>query len=146
MKSNLKIMRMVSVSSMILLAIFLTACGGGGGGGDGSAPSPPTGVTPKPGDEEVTISWDTASGATSYNIYWAYTSGVSKADYEDKISTITTTSYLHTGLTNGTTYYYVVTAENDYGESDESDEVSAMPTSAPGEWDSMIWDQDTWGE
>lgn len=36
MKSSLKIMRIVSVSPMILLAIFLAACAGGdGGGGDG---------------------------------------------------------------------------------------------------------------
>ena len=33
MKSGLKIMRTVSVSSMILLAMFLVACGGGGGNG-----------------------------------------------------------------------------------------------------------------
>ncbi len=95
----------------------------------GSAPSTPTTVTSTAGDGEVTISWDTASDATSYNIYWSTSSGVSKDTYEDKISTITTTSYLHTGLTNGTTYYYVATSENDYGESSESDEVSATPSS-----------------
>jgi len=39
------------------------------------------------------------------------------------------TSYTHTGLTNGTTYYYVVTAVNDYGESDESSEVNTTPSS-----------------
>ncbi len=36
MESNLKIMRMISISSMILLALFLVACGGGGDGGDGT--------------------------------------------------------------------------------------------------------------
>ncbi len=36
MKSNLKIMKMVSISSMILLALFLAACGGGGSG-DGTS-------------------------------------------------------------------------------------------------------------
>jgi len=41
----------------------------------------------------------------------------------------TETSYTHTGLTNGTTYYYVVTAVNDYGESDESSEVNTTPSS-----------------
>ena len=38
------------------------------------------------------------------------------------------TSYTYTDLTNGTTYYYVVTAINIYGESGESNEVSAMPS------------------
>ncbi len=36
----------------------------------------------------------------------------------------------HTSLTNFTTYYYVVTAENSYGESDESSEVNATPQKA----------------
>ena len=38
--------------------------------------------------------------------------------------------YTHTGLINGTTYYYVVTAANQYGESAESKEVSATPSLA----------------
>ena len=42
------------------------------------------------------------------------------------------TSYTHTGLPNGTTIYYVVTAVNDYGESGDSSEVNATPgTSQP---------------
>ena len=93
-----------------------------------AAPSSPTNVSATAGDEEVTISWDSVSGTTSYNIYWDYSSGVSKDTYERKIGGITETSYTHTGLSNGTTYYYVVTAENSYGESDESDEVSATPS------------------
>jgi YVTN family beta-propeller protein len=91
-------------------------------------PAPPTNVTATAGDEQVTISWDTVSGATSYNIYWSTSSGVSSTSYEGKIEDITETSYTHTGLTNGTTYYYVVIAVNDYGESDESEEVPASPS------------------
>ena len=93
----------------------------------GTTPSAPTNVIATTGDEQVTISWDSVSGATSYNIYWATWSGVSKTDYEGKIADISTTSYTHTGLTNGTSYHYVVTAENDYGESDESDERNVTP-------------------
>jgi hypothetical protein len=37
MRNSLKIMKMVSVSSMILLAMFLAACGGGGGSSEGGA-------------------------------------------------------------------------------------------------------------
>jgi len=47
MKNRLKIMKMVSVSSMILLAMFLTACGGGGGdsgGGDSGGGTSYTGI------------------------------------------------------------------------------------------------------
>lgn len=118
-----------------------------------SAPSAPTNVTATPGDGEVTISWDSVPGATSYNIYWAKSTGVSKTNYEGKIEDIkdiTKTSYTHTGLTNGTTYYYVVIAENSYGESGDSAEISATPsatgtapsaptnvTAAPG--DGQVW-------
>ena len=35
--------------------------------------------------------------------------------------------YTHAGLTNDTTYYYVVTGVNKYGEGLESQEVSATP-------------------
>ena len=40
MKSTLKIMRMVSISSMILFAMLLAACGGGGGDGGATVETP----------------------------------------------------------------------------------------------------------
>jgi hypothetical protein len=92
-----------------------------------TAPSTPTNVAATAGNEQVTISWDSVTDATSYNIYWSISSGVT-IDTGTEISGITTTSYTHSGRTNGTTYYYVVTAENDYGESDESDQDSATPS------------------
>ncbi|MBW2311932.1 MAG: DUF1566 domain-containing protein [Deltaproteobacteria bacterium] len=94
-----------------------------------TAPSSPTNVAATASDQEATISWDAVSGATSYHIYWATYTGVSKTDYEGVISNATS-PYTHTGLTNGTTYYYVITAENSYGESDESSEVTATPNIA----------------
>jgi hypothetical protein len=63
------------------------------------------------------------------NIYWSTTSGVTKTT-GTKI-TGATSPYTHTGLTNGTTYYYVVTAVNSYGESSESSQVSGTPTNGP---------------
>ena len=75
----------------------------------------------------MSISWTSVSGATSYNIYWSTTSGVTKTT-GTKI-TGATSPYTHTGRTNGTTYYYVVTAVNGYGESSESSQVSGTPQS-----------------
>jgi len=94
----------------------------------GTAPIAPTSVTAIAGNEKVNISWDAVAGATSYTIYWANSfSDVSTTNYEGKIEYITETTYTHADLDNGCTYYYVVTALNDYGESDESEEVSATP-------------------
>ncbi|MBI5182166.1 MAG: Ig-like domain-containing protein [Nitrospirae bacterium] len=107
---------------------LLTVTSGGGGG---SAPSAPTGVSATAGDGQTTISWNAVSGATSYNIYWATTSGVTKTT-GTKISSVTS-PYTHTGLTNGTTYYYVVTGINACGdESGESNQLSATPQE--GSW------------
>ena len=93
----------------------------------GSAPSIPTGVTATAGNGQVNISWTSVSDATSYNIYWSTTSGVTKTT-GTKL-TGATSPYTHTGRTNGTTYYYVVTAVNSYGESSESSQVSGTPQS-----------------
>ncbi|MBI5193028.1 MAG: hypothetical protein HZA08_06250 [Nitrospirae bacterium] len=87
-----------------------------------SPPSAPTGVTPAASDSQATIKWDTVSNATSYNIYWSRAEGVSKAN-GTKISGITSTSYWHTGLLENTTYYYVITAVNSFGESNVSNQI-----------------------
>ena len=94
-------------------------------------PSTPTGVTVAAGDGQVTLSWNTVSDATSYNIYWSTMSGVTKTT-GTKISNVTS-PYTHTGLTNGTTYYYVVTAVNSNGESNESIQVSVTPSAIPSQ-------------
>jgi len=89
----------------------------------------PTGVSAAAGDRQVTISWNTVTGATSYNIYWSTTTGVTTTN-GTKIPGVTS-PYTKTPLTNGTTYYYIVTAVNSYGESSASTEVSATPRTAP---------------
>src|SRR3972149_4804195 len=98
-----------------------TPTSSGGTTTTGSAPSAPTGISASAGNGQVSISWSSVSGATSYNIYWSTTSGVTKTS-GTKL-TGATSPYTHTGRTNGTTYYYVVTAVNSYGESGESRQV-----------------------
>jgi len=93
----------------------------------GTPPLPPSVVTAFGGNAQVAISWGIVPGATSYNIYWSTTSGVTPAS-GTKIAGVTN-PYIHTGLTNGTPYYYIVTAVNGYGESVASSEVSATPVS-----------------
>ncbi len=96
----------------------------------GQPPSPPTGVSAAAGNGQVIISWNSVSGANSYNLYWSTSPGVSKASYTEKISNVTT-PFTHSGRINGTTYYYVVTAVNNYGEGGESTQVSATPGQPP---------------
>jgi mannan endo-1,4-beta-mannosidase len=103
---------------------------GGGGGGCGQPPSAPANLSASAGDRQVHLSWNAVPGASYYNIYWSTNPGVKKTN-GTKIGNITDTSYIHDNLTNGTTYYYVVTAVNSYGESSESNEANATPSSNP---------------
>lgn len=88
-------------------------------------PAAPTGVGAVAADAQNSISWNASFGATTYNVYWSTTAGVTKAN-GTKISGVTS-PYVHTPLSNLTTYYYVVTAENSAGESADSAQVSATP-------------------
>jgi predicted phage tail protein len=89
----------------------------------------PQGVSATPGNDQVTVSWPAVTGAASYNIYWSTTTGVTTAN-GTKITGVTA-PYTLTGLTNGTTYYFVVTAVNSDGESTASTGVNATPTATP---------------
>ena len=91
--------------------------------GGGSPPPPPTGLSASPGNGQVQLSWNASTGATSYNVKRATVSG---GPYT-LAGTTTTTSFLNTGLTNGTTYFFVVSAVNSNGESANSSQVSATP-------------------
>lgn len=99
-----------------------------------TTPSAPTNVSASAGEAKATISWKSISNATSYNIYMAAQSGVTKSNYASLTGgakiTGATSPYAASGLTNGTTYYFVVTAVNSAGESSESSEASAAPQSS----------------
>ena len=69
----------------------------------------------------VTLAWDNVPNATSYNIYWKDSPGVTKFNGK-KISNVNN-PYTIKGLKPGT-FYFVVTAVNELGESAESAEFS----------------------
>jgi fibronectin type 3 domain-containing protein len=94
------------------------------------APPAPTGLTTVAGDAQVNLSWNAAAGATSYYVQRANTSG---GPYATIAFQLAATSFLDSGLTNGTTYYYVVYASNSSGSSPLSNEAAATPQAAgPG--------------
>ena len=86
----------------------------------------PTNLAAAAGNAQVSLTWTASAGATSYNLYWSTTAGVMPAN-GTRISGITNPAYLQTGLTNGATYYYVVTAVNSAGESDPSNQAISTP-------------------
>jgi parallel beta-helix repeat protein len=124
-----------SVLGFILVGIFclcLSGCGGGGSGGGGATmPAAPVALTTNAGNGQVTMNWTPVSGATSYNVYQGTAAGITKATGTKVGSNITASSFTVTGLTNGTHYFYVVTAVNAAGESDVSAEKSATPSATP---------------
>lgn len=117
-----------------LLSLFISACGGGGsgssGGGTASAPTAPANISAVAGVSSVTVNWISSVGATSYNIYYGTSPGVSTTS-TNKVIGVIGSQYNLPNLTNGTTYYFVVTAVNVNGESNKSLEVSATPAAVP---------------
>lgn len=128
-------MRKYNLSAVLFfflcLCVFsITGCGGGGGGGGGAVISPvvskpmaPTPVTAIGGIGENTISWPMVVNATSYNLYFANSPGVT-IETGTKIAGLIS-PYTHTGVIVGVPYYYVVTAVNAAGESIIPPEVTA---------------------
>ncbi len=71
--------------------------------------SGPSGLTASPGNNQVSLNWNSLPGATSYNIK---RSPVSGGPYSviSSAGTVTGTNYLDATATNGATYYYVISA------------------------------------
>ena len=89
----------------------------------------PGGLAATAGNAQVSLTWTAVSGASSYNVKRSTTSG---GPY-NIIANISANSFSDTTVTNGTTYYYVVSALNSCGESTNSSQVSVIPagSSAP---------------
>ena len=89
-------------------------------------PSAPTGLTAGIGNGQVTLNWTAVTGAAdvlSYNVRRA-TDGVNYTTIATNVGLI---SFADTNVSNGTTYYYVVSAVNSLGESSDSALASVVP-------------------
>lgn len=90
------------------------------------APAAPTGLAATAGNAQVALSWTASSYATGYNVKRSTDSG---GPYTS-IGTTTSPTVTYndsSGLNNGTTYYYVVSAMGTGGTSSDTSPVSATP-------------------
>ena len=94
-----------------------------------SPPATPTGLTATPVGASAALNWNAASGAANYNVKRATMSG---GPYTT-IATLSATNYTDTGLASCSTYYYVVSGTNSFGESTNSTEAAATlnPSATP---------------
>jgi len=94
------------------------------------APAAPTLDSAVAGDRSVTLTWGAVPEATGYKIFVRTAEG----EYGEATATIpaATTSHTVSGLTNGTTYYFVVRTVAPGAESVASTERTAMPVAVPG--------------
>ena len=105
------------------LLTVLVSCFGGGKGVSPSPPAAPSGLAALAGNQQVVLTWNASSGATSYQVKRGTTSG---GPYT-LVGSATAANYTDTAVTADTTYYYVVTAVNVAGESANSNEATATP-------------------
>jgi len=89
----------------------------------GTVPTVPTGLTAAAySSSGISLAWQGSVSASGYNVK----RGATRAgNYTTVAANVNGLAYTDTGLAAGTTYYYVVTATNSYGES-----VASAPASA----------------
>ncbi|MGA2172022.1 MAG: S8 family serine peptidase [Sedimentisphaerales bacterium] len=94
-----------------------------------AAPSPPTSVSASDGTyaDKVRVTWDSVSGATSYEVWRSTDSSSSSAS---KLGNYTS-PFDDSSVTPGTTYYYWVKARNSCGPSDFSSSDSGYASTSP---------------
>ena len=93
----------------------------------GAAPQTLTAVA---GNTQATLNWGAVSGATGYTLARSLSKGKGYAALPVTIAA-GTTSFIDTGLTNGTTYYYVVFPQLASGRGPDSVEAAVTPLPPP---------------
>ena len=91
-------------------------------------PTAPQSLTAAAGNGQVALSWTPPAGSvTSYTLTYGTVSGAENVP----VANLTGTTATVTGLTNGQTYYFVVSAVNPGGVSLNSGEAGATPSASP---------------
>ncbi len=108
---------------VVSLAVVLSAAGCGGGGSSG--PGIPV-VVAAAQDRQIALTWSAVPGATSYTVYRGTAAGLTPAS-PGAIPGILGLGTVVTGLSNGTLYYFAVSAVVGGVETPLSAEVTATP-------------------
>jgi glucosylceramidase len=99
----------------------------------GAAPSAPTNLTATTASSsQINLSWtaSTTSGVT-YSVFRSTASGFAPGSGNQVASGLSGTTYSNTGLSSGTTYYYLVEAVDSNGASGPSSQASATTAVIP---------------
>lgn len=88
----------------------------------GAAPGAFTLSSITAGNTQATLAWGVASGTTTYDVKYGTVSGTYTTTLSNRTSPATITS-----LTNGTTYFFRVTANNAGGSTDSTNQLSVTP-------------------
>jgi hypothetical protein len=115
----------------------ITFCPNGVQPGTGAAGQPwplaPTGIAGTSPGTTASVTWNAVTGATSYRVYRNTTGGASSALPGEPIyATVTSPAFGDSGLTSGTTYYYIVTAVNAAGYSAPSAQLTLQAGAGAG--------------
>jgi autotransporter-associated beta strand protein len=98
------------------------------GAGTPLKPLVPQGLSTSLATPQVSLQWKPSPSATHYRIRRSTTKG---GPYAEIAPGVPTTSYLDADVDLGVTYYYVLSAHNAIGESDDSAEIAATPLAGP---------------
>jgi predicted xylan-binding protein with Ca-dependent carbohydrate-binding module/lysyl oxidase/fibronectin type III domain protein len=105
----------------------------GTGTGDTTPPAAPTGLAATAGNATASLTWNAngESDLAGYNVYRSTASGGPYTKLNSSL--LSTRSYSDSGLTNGTTYFYVIKAQDTSGNvSGASAQAQATPTAPSG--------------
>lgn len=122
--------------SLLVIALGLMGCGGDGGTDpepdpDPEPPSAPSGLSGTSGDAQIALEWNAVNDAEAYTVYRA-TESFSDVDNANAVGEgLSATDFTDTDVSNGTLYYYRVTASAEDLESDGSNQIDLTPFAEP---------------
>jgi alpha-tubulin suppressor-like RCC1 family protein len=144
------------VLGLLAVGFLIPACGIGGGGTltPTVAPQVPGDLSTFSGNGQVTLQWSSQAAGATFTVKRSFTRGGPYFPVSTPAGFTSSTSYVDAGLTNGSTYFYVVSSTNAFGNSADSSEVQGTPgfkgvvvASGPSAYHSLVvlQDQALWG-